>query len=379
MSLIPLIVLAASPEAVSIATKIEAAHLRMQTASVLVSDGLSKAIPTRVRLANGLCTLAMPNQQIVEVRPTEIKFYDQIFNQVTSVKSAKPAKVPDSASRVALVQREPLAWLVESEQKKEFFNEIKRDPRWKVLGRSLVFIDTKRNAHSEVHFDNNYRVTDIKLTVNSKPISYWKYRYVSDSDIPKIPAAARVVMGLPARPAMPSKTDGKSVLLAQSIWRAMSRLEGRKITQVADDGTYQLVYGGGKMSESGPKGSWSVTGTTLTIKPKSGASKTVTGKTDKFLDALRTEGMYASPIARYILNRKIPFLDLFDRTDDIKRVDGLGKIDGKSLSVLSMQRAAIKIRMYVDSKTGDLAMVSSDALDSRGNITSGSRLKISYH
>ena len=102
------------------------------------------------------------------------------------------------------------------------------------------------------------------------------------------------------------------------------------------------------------------------------------GGADKFLDALRSQGIYASPIARYVLNRKIPFLDMFDRTSEVKLIDGMGKIDGKSLSVLSMKRSGIRIRMYVDPKSGDLAMVSSDSQDSNGHTVSGSRLKISY-
>ena len=379
MSLVPFIVLVATPEATSIAGRMEKAHLGMKTASVLVSDGLSGAIPTRVRIANGVCLLAMPNQQIVEVKPNEIRFYDQIFNQVAVLKNAKPAKVPDSAARVAIVQQEAIAWLVDGTQKKDFFAEVKKDNRWRVVGRSIVLIDSKRNIHSEIFFDNYYRVTDIKLTIGKKGISYWKYKYVSDSDIPHIPIEARLVRGLPPRPTIPVKTDGKTVKLAQSIWRSMSRLEGRKITEVADDGTYQLTFGSGKLSESGPKGSWSVSNTTLVINPKSGASKTIYGKADMFLDALRAKGLYASPIARYVLNRKIPFLDMFDKTDEVKLIEGIGKIDGRTLSVISMKRGAIRVRMYVDPKSGDLAMVSSDALDSNGNSVSGSRLKLSYH
>jgi hypothetical protein len=378
MSLVPFIVLVATPEATSIAGRMERTHLAMKTASVFVSDGLTNTIPTKVRIANGLCLLAMPNQQIAEVKPTEIRFYDQIFNQVALLKNAKPAKVPDSAARVAIVQREAIAWLVDEAQKKDFFAEIKKDNRWRVVGRSIVLIDAKRNAHSEIFFDNNYRVTDIKLTIGKKGVSYWKYRYVTDSDIPRIPSNARLVKGLPPRPTIPVKTDGKTVKLAQSIWRSMSRLEGRKITQVADDGIYQLTFGSGKLSESGPKGSWTVSNTTLVIRPKSGQQKTMIGQADKFLDALRAKGIYASPIARYVLNRKIPFLDLFDRTDEVKLVEGIGKIDGKALSVISLKRATIRVRMYVDPKSGDLAMVSSDAQDSRGNSVSGSRLKLTY-
>ena len=378
MNLVPFVVLLGSPEANTIVGRIEASFKKMKDASIFVSDGLSNTIPTKVRLSPGVCLVAMPNQQIAEVKPTEVRFYDQIFNQVTSLKNAKPAKVPDSAARVAIVHREPIAWLVDEIQRKEFFDEVRRDSRWKVIGSSLVLVDAKRNAHSEIYFDTSYRVTDVKLTIGQRGLSHWKYRFVKSTDIPQIPANAKVVKGLPPRPTIPSKTDGKSVLFAQKIWRSVSRLEGRKITQVLDDGSYNLTYGSGKLTESGPKGSWSVTNNKIVISPKSGGSRTFSGNTDKFLDSLRAQGIDASPIGRYILNRKVPFLDMFDRTSEVKLVEGLIKTDGHQLMLMTLKRSGIRIRMYVDPKTNDLVMVSSDSEDPKGNLVSGSRIKISY-
>ena len=48
MFMVPILILG-SPEAASIAEKLAVKHARMTTANVLVSEGLSNAIPTRVR------------------------------------------------------------------------------------------------------------------------------------------------------------------------------------------------------------------------------------------------------------------------------------------------------------------------------------------
>lgn len=371
-------VLIATPEAVAISNKIEASHTKLTKAAVYVWDGMSNVIPTKVSFSGTACRLEMPNQQIAEVKANEIRFYDEIFNQVASLKNPKPIKIPDSGAKVAIVQMEPIAWLLDSTQRREFFKELRSDNRWRIRGSSLVLTDTKRKAVSEIHFDNSFRVTQIKLSLSNRAISDWKYRYVSDSDVPTIPTTAKVVKGLPPRPTIPKKTAGKTVLFVQKIWRTMSRLEGKKITQVADDGTYQLTYGSGKMSESGPKGSWTMAGKTLTMTPKGGELKSFQGSPDKFLDVLRSKGMFVSPIARYIVNRQIPFLDMFDRTDDVNLVNGAIKMDGRTLSVLSLKRSGIHIRLYVDPTSGRIAKVSSDAVDSSGNLVSGSQLKINY-
>ena len=378
MNLVPFIVLGATPEAAAITARVEATHQKLMKAAVLVSDGQTNAIPTKLSFEPGVCTLRMPLQQIAEVKPNQIRFYDEIFNQVATLKNPKPVKVPDYGSDVAIIHRDAITWLLDSNQKKSFFSEMKKDPRWQVAGSSLMLLDTKRNTLSQVRFDNFYRVTEIKVSVGTRVLSDWKYRYLDAGMAVKIPDSAKVVKGLPPHPSFPQKTDGKTVLLAQKVWRALSRLEGRSITEVTEDGTFKMSYGKGIISESGPKGSWTLTGTHMVMTPKSGASKTFDGGSDRMLDNLRSRGIYASPIARYILNRKIPFLDMFDRNDEVKLVDGIGNIDGKSLSVISMKRAGIRIRMYVDLKSGELAMVSSDAKDTAGNVVSGSRLKITY-
>lgn len=378
MSFAPLMVLLVTPEAVTIAKRIETAHQKLANVGVYVSDSASNAVPTKVSFSPTSCRLGMPNQQIAELSSSEIRFFDEIFNQVAIVKNSKPAKMPDEGQKVAIVHREPIAWLLGSAQRSSFFKDLKSDNRWRVIGSSLMLFEPKRNVLSEIHFDNSYRVTQIKLKVGNQTLSNWNFRYVSSSEVPVIPAGAKVVKGLAPRPTIPSKTDGKSVLFAQKVWRSISRLDGRKIVQTSDDGTYQLTYGKGKLSETGPKGSWTLANTQLVVSPKGGGSKTYNGGTDKFLDVLRTKGIYASPISRYVLNRKIPFLDMFDRTSEVKLLTGLVKMDGKSLSILSLKKAGVHIRMYVDPKTGDLAKISSDAIDSSGKTVMGSQLKINY-
>ncbi|MEI8283299.1 MAG: hypothetical protein WCG75_12900, partial [Armatimonadota bacterium] len=376
--LVPFIIFVATPEAATITARIEATHAKMTKASVMVSDGLTNVIPTKIKFSPGICTLEMPNLQIVEVKPNAIRFYDELLNQVATLNNKKPAKVPDSASKVAIVQQEPIAWLVDSAQKKAFFAEMKQDKRWQVRGSLLILLDPKRKTLSEVHFDNSYRVTEIKLRMNDRPVYDWKYLYASEGSIPSIPATASAVKGLNPRPSIPPKTDGPTVLYSQKVWRFLSRMDGKKISQSTEEGTYSLSFGKGKISESGPNGSWSLADRSLVINPKSGSSKTYKGGADKALDLLKSRNMYASPIARYVLNRKIPFLDMFDRTDEVKLVNGIGNIDGKNLSVISMKRAGIRIRMYADPQSGEVDMISSDAQDSKGNFVSGTRLKIKY-
>lgn len=376
MSLVPFVVLLPSPEAASIAAKLAAKHNSLTTAGVLVSDGLSPAIPTKLRLKPGICSLAMPNQQIVEMRASSVRFYDEIFNQVAAVKPQKPLKVPDSCPSVAVVHREPLAWLVDAKQRNTFFTEIKRDPRWMVKGSSLVLYDAKKKVRSEVQFDNSFRVVEIKLSMNNKTITDWRYRYVADKDIPGIPTSAREVKGLPSRPNLPSKTDGKAVLLAQKVWRSVSRLEGRTVVQTNEDGTFQTTFKHGSISEKGPKGSWTLTETSLVIEPNSGLRKTVTSK---FIDGLRAAGLSASPIAWYVLNRKVPYLDVFDQSEIIEIEKNVSLVlNGKSQAILSLRRRSNRIRMYIDPDSGDLGMISSDALDQSGNVISSSRMKVSY-
>jgi hypothetical protein len=367
-----------TPEAVTIANRIEASHLKMSKVGVYVSDGASNAVPTKISFSSTSCRLEMPNQQIADLNAKEIRFYDEIFNQVAVLKNSKTAKMPDEGQKVAIVHREPIAWLLSSTQRAGFFKDLRSDSRWKVIGSSLMLFEPKKNILSEIHFDNSYRVTQIRLRIGNQTLSDWKYRYVNATDVPMIPAGAKVVKGLPPRPTIPSKTDGKSVLFAQKIWRSISRLDGRKIAQTSDEGTYMLTFGKGKLAESGPKGSWVLANTQLVVSPKNGETKTYNGGSDKFLDILRSKGIYTSPISRYVLNRKIPFLDMFDRTDEVKLLTGLVKMDGKSLSILSLKKAGVHIRMYVDPKTGDLAKISSDAIDSAGKTVMGSQLKISY-
>lgn len=376
MGLIPLVVLLKSSEAVTIATRIEAAHQRMAKGGILISDGLTNIIPTKLKLGQGACILALPNQQIVEVKANNIRFFDQIFNQVASVKPAKTLKVPDSAASVAMVQREPITWFVDSAQRKEFFTEVKRDPRWTVKGTSLLLVDAKKKLRSEVHFDSSYRVTNIKLVMNSKTLTDWRYRYVAETEVPPIPATAKAVKGLPQRPAMPTATKGPAILLSQKIWRFLSRLEGKTIVQETEEETYTTTLSKGQLVEKNGQISWSVNDTKLKMNLKSGP-KTATGGGDQLLNVLRGNSIDPSPVARYVMGRRIPFLDLFDRTSEVV-VDGIVSVDGKPKTLLTLKRPGAKIRMYVDEKTGEIAMISSDTQAFVGEGGGTSKLKLSY-
>ena len=372
----PILILG-SPEAASIAEKLAVKHASMTTANVLVSDGLSNAIPTRVKIGPNFCVMELPNQQIVEVRANRVRFYDKIFNQVAETKPPSTLKIPDAAPSVAIIHRDALAWLVDSQQRKTFFNEIKRDPRWLLRPNSLVLVDIKRKSLSQVMYDNSLRVVEIKLSLNNKVISDWKYRYVSDQEVSMIPSSAKTVRGLSQRPALSAKSKGDAVLLAQKVWRSVSRLENRTITQTNDEGTFTLSVRPNLMSEKGPKGSWTLANSTLTITPNKGPQKIFSQKSAKFVDGIRASGMDVSPFAWYFLNRKLPYLDIFDGSDLIE-VEGKGALNGKPVSILKIQRSPNRIRMYVDPDSGDLGMISSDSLDAKGNVVNSSRIRIIY-
>lgn len=95
------------------------------------------------------------------------------------------------------------------------------------------------------------------------------------------------------------------------------------------------------------------------------------------LDNLKAKGVFVSPIARYLMNGQIPFLDVFSRADRI--TDGSGiSIDGKMTHIINIERSGNRIRMYADAQTHRIVMVSNEARDSRGNWITASRLKMSY-
>ena len=95
------------------------------------------------------------------------------------------------------------------------------------------------------------------------------------------------------------------------------------------------------------------------------------------MDGIRASGMDVSPFAWYFLNRKLPYLDIFDGSDLIE-VEGKGALNGKPVSILKIQRSPNRIRMYVDPDSGDLGMISSDSLDAKGNVVNSSRIRIIY-
>lgn len=377
MIVIPILVLHGSPEAAAIAAKMAARHDKMTSAAVLVSDGLTNVLATKIRFTKEGCIVAMPNQQIVEVRPQNVRFYDQIFGQVASAKPRQSLKIPDAASSVAIVHQEPLSWLVESDQRKTFFAEIRQDPRWTLKANSLVLVDAKKKIRSEVLFDTTFRVVEIRLAMNGKVITDWKYRYVTDKEIPSIPAGAKQVKGLPPRPAMPNGTKGDAVILAQKVWRSVSHLENRTIHLSNNDGQYTFLIKNGEFNETGPGGSWKLSGNALKISPKSKAEVNLKVDARKIIDTLLTHGITPSPFAWYFLNRKLPYLEMFDHCDAIQ-VEGVGSFDGKPLTILQIRRSTTRVRMYVDAKTGDIAMISSDARDASGNVVNASRLTITY-
>jgi hypothetical protein len=95
------------------------------------------------------------------------------------------------------------------------------------------------------------------------------------------------------------------------------------------------------------------------------------------LDNLKGVGVDVSPISRYLMNGQIPFLDIFNRADKIGDGPSIS-VDGKMARIINVERSGNRIRLYSDTATNRVVMLSNETRDARGNWTTASRLRLSY-
>ncbi|HLO96992.1 MAG TPA: hypothetical protein VK171_00240, partial [Fimbriimonas sp.] len=287
ITLVPLM-LVQTPSVAQVIDRLKASHNSMTSFAVQVSEGTTAVVPTRILVTPKMCTLAMPNMQIVEVHPDKTRFYDTIFGMVATAKNDRTLKLPEDAANTAIVQRSPIGWILNREERNRFFNDARNEKGWRVVGNSLVFAKKGALTSSQILFDKKNRVTDIKLTAAGKVVSEWKYRYIVASGVEYIPPAARAVPGLPQRPSLPDGVKGQLIFACQKVWGAMARTHNMDIVQTLNGKTYTLRYGN-SVSEKSAKGKWSYAGGKLTL-PSGKVVKT----SDPLVD-LRKVGIEVSP------------------------------------------------------------------------------------
>ncbi len=133
----------------------------------------------------------------------------------------------------------------------------------------------------------------------------------------------------------------------------------------------------GSLSESGPKGSWTWNEGSIQISPKGKSPVTIRKQASTYLEQLRKVGIESSPFSRYIFNRQIPFLDLFQNANSIT-ADGRISVNGKSADMVSIYKLGTKVRLLVDPSSHRIIQLSTDSQDAKGKYVTGSRLKLSY-
>ncbi len=369
--MLPLTLLMAGSDANSVLKQVVGKHISMTSASVFVREGNSKALPIKVSFSQKGGRAWLPNQTIVEASSTKMRFYDDIFGQVAASEARTMAHPERDLISASVVHRGAMAFLIDDAIKREFLTSVAKIPGWKLSGRTLKATD-KRNATTRIEFDGQNRITHVTVVMNKKAILDNQYEYVSDASIPSIPTTAKVKSALQARPQVPVDTSPKIMTGVFAMWRAMSRLGSGSVSQASDSGKYLTTYGPGRISESGGAKQWSFDSGKLTL-----GSSTKPVSSAMALDNLKAKGVFVSPMARYLMNGQIPFLDLFNRADKI--TDGPAiSIDGKMAKIINIQRSGNRIRLYFDSASNRIVMVSNEAKDGRGNWVTASRLKLSY-
>jgi hypothetical protein len=363
ITLVPLL-LVQNQSVAQVIDRLKATHNGLTNYAVQVSEATTAVVPTRIRITPTMCTLAMPNMQIVEVHPDKTRFYDTIFGMVATAKNDTRLKIPDGAANTAIVQRSPIGWILQSAERNRFFDDARNEKGWSVVGNSLVFAKKGAPTSSQILFDKKYRVTDIKLSAGGKVVSEWQFRYVGNGGVEFIPPKARVVPGLPQRPSLPQGTKGPLIFACQKVWGAMSRTHNMNIVQKLNGRTYTLRYGTG-VTETSDKGKWSYAGGKLTL-PNGKVFKS----RDPLVD-LHKNKIEVSPVGRYAINGMVPYLDLFNNAHSVE-IEGGGKFNGQYLQIFKIVRGSAIARLYVDGG-GRIAMMSSDLAGQMG-----SRLTIEY-
>lgn len=358
-------------DANAVLKQVIAKHISMTSASAFVREGNSRALPVKVSFSPKGGRAWLPNQTIVESSATRMRFYDDIFGQVANSDPRTVAHPERDLIASAIVHREAMAFLIDDSIKKEFLNDISKISGWKLSGSSLKAVD-KRKATTTIQFDAQKRITRVSVSMNKRTILDNMIEYVAESSIPAIPTTAKVRPALQPRPQVPISTSPNVMTNVFAVWRAMSRLGTSTVTQSTDAHTYVTSFGSGRISESGGAKPWKFESGKLSV---GGSTKPVSSA--MALDNLKGVGVDVSPISRYLMNGQIPFLDIFNRADKIGDGPSIS-VDGKMARIINVERSGNRIRLYSDTATNRVVMLSNETRDARGNWTTASRLRLSY-
>lgn len=361
------------PSPSQIIDRISQAHEGFQTGTFSVSDALFPSVPSKVFISPAKARIVMPNLRIVEVFPKQTRFYDQIFDQVADSIESKEQDPSRTLISVALIHREAIGTILDPVIRKGFLNDLKR-AKWTVQKGKLV--QTQKNASSVIEYDTKYRITHLKTVLGKKVLQDWTYRYDLPL-VPGIPATAMATKGLPERPQLPKNLSASAVTAIQQTWSAMSRLSGVRVQQKFNNQQFSTLKTSNLITESGPNGSWKYDGITLNLQPKRKSSVALSMKSGVVLDELLKRRQEASPFARYVLNRQVPFLDLFQRAEVIN-VGGTITLQGRKSNLMTVTKFGAKIRFLIDPTTHRIVQLNSERLDPNGKLISGSSLSLRY-
>lgn len=313
----------------------------------------------------------LPNQTMVEASASKMRFYDDLFGQVASTPGRTAAHPERDLISASIVHREAMAFLIDSEIKKDVLSDIQKISNWKFDGKTFR-AEAKGKGTTLIEIDSKQRITRFKVVLNKIAQIENIYTYVDDTKVPFIPATAKVKQALQPRPEFPKTVSPKAVSICHNTWRAMSRLGSGSVKQVSDTASYETTYGVGAVTEKGGAKPWSYSNSILSF-----GGKTQKVSSAMALDNLKSGGVFVSPMSRYLMNGQIPFLDLYSRPDAI--VDGGSmSVDGKMANILNISRSGNRIRIFSDAATGKILLVSNEARDSKGNWLTASRLKLTY-
>ena len=369
--MIPTFLFVAHSNADTVLKQVIAKHVGQTSATAYVREGNSRALPIKVSFSPKGGRAWLPNQMIVESSATKMRFYDDIFGQVASSEARTAAHPERDLISASVVHRGAMAFLIDDSIKKDFLTDISKLSGWKLSGRKLTSTD-KRKGTTSIQFDTQNRITRVTVSIGKKSILDNMFEYVTEANIPQIPATAKVRAALQPRPQIPISTGASALNTTFAVWRSMSRLGTTTISQKTDTSSYKTSLSPGRISETGGVRPWSYADRKLTF---DGTSKTVS--TAMALDNLKAKGIYVSPLSRYLMNGQIPFLDIFDRSNKIKDGSSIA-VDGKMTRILNIERPGSRLRIYADAQTNRIVLLANENKDSKGNWFTVSRLKLSY-
>lgn len=342
----------------------------MSSSSVLVRDAVNDFLPVGASFTPTTGRLVLPTRRIIELGGGKARFYDVLFGQVAT--ETLTAKTPSSSLiKFSPVHREALGFLLDPSIRNSFLKDLSKAKGWTLKGSKLIGKD--KLSTSTIQFDRFNRITGVRLQFNKSIIQDWQFQYVSPTEIAKIPQSARVVPGLTERPVLPEKTNGKSVFACEKIWSGMARLNNVTVKSVTNRGTHFTKIKTDFIQETSASGSWEIGGSRQKIAPKGKPAIQSNLRIKNFANELVKAKIEPSPLAINLINRRIPFLDLFKNANWVK-LSGTVKIKGKSYFIVTLSKLGANVTITAEENTGrisDLRVVSS-------NTSFKSNIKMEY-